>query len=928
MVTIIRRPKGSANPGGLYDSSGGAQAQRKSRGGGGGSSSGGSGPSNQKDLTSQQRKIAQRQLGQGVVRITTNPRTGEVSYIGASGRKVTFPSKDKLTYSGADRPGGIATRESITADNIKARDKVQKEGIQAKSIKETSAQTALALEFTEQNLRSDFIKDSDAYKALRTRYKEEARARVTRPTKTSVIFAGGRVKASGLITPVVTKTINSNENTPAFTLDPETSAEVKARQAYKNIQQTEPTFQLAELDIKTREDYATIEKGKAFFGRQLNTNEAVLMKDIDLQMEETGNVIEKIKLNIGRITAKGLGQELDAPYSFNIGSSALIYVGTTATTALDLSPIGMGNKLFTQGPLKTLEAYTVGGAVNVVTAIKEDRLLKSTTPGGRTAELLGIGTGVYLGGKVTGLTLKGITGKVKGFNKKIAEKIQFKKEQALLDKKVLKDINKGEVIATKNKGLFRKEFRQTGQLDRTTEQTTFTRRTESGREISDFGDKLPKTKRGGPVTKSLIKEGSYTDPATGQVYRYGETIGEITFKRGSYDPLKDPLKAPKIEAPIVKEALPASKSPGKVTTLKDKFTRETEIYVRDTYTDPATGQVYPFSRPLGKFEVTGQTVPASKVASEFKFSGDPFKDTRLSFSERIGKLVDKAPIFGSTSGAESISLFKDLNLNPVISEFKAIGGEIAGAFSQGPTLILPPQIDTTIPRKTKAGIFGGIVGPGEDKDRKGIYSPFIEIDIKKDTRANRKPITNFKTDLGTAIDTGRDIKTEQEKESDKDRKIITSPIIDTIPDLRQDTRQRQDTTRPTKPKQPPPKVILMPGKSAKKKKKKARGEDSYNVYAKQGGRFIKVNKKPLPKNRALNLGGKAVDNTASATFKVSRTGKKTTERDSTGFNLMGKFRKKGKNYIEKNKYRIDTPGELQGITVKGWLARRKAGGFF
>jgi len=43
------------------------------------------------------------------------------------------------------------------------------------------------------------------------------------------------------------------------------------------------------------------------------------------------------------------------------------------------------------------------------------------------------------------------------------------------------------------------------------------------------------------------------------------------------------------------------------------------------------------------------------------------------------------------------------------------------------------------------------------------------------------------------------------------------------------------------------------------------------------------------------------------------------------FNLFKFRQKKGtKNvFVEKNTFRIDSLGELKGITVKGWLARKK-----
>lgn len=96
---------------------------------------------------------------------------------------------------------------------------------------------------------------------------------------------------------------------------------------------------------------------------------------------------------------------------------------------------------------------------------------------------------------------------------------------------------------------------------------------------------------------------------------------------------------------------------------------------------------------------------------------------------------------------------------------------------------------------------------------------------------------------------------------------------------------------------------------------------TYDVYAREKGQFMKVNKKPLPRNKALNLGADVVDNTVSATFKLQERGKDKV-RDDFMFNKSPKFRKKDGLFIELNKHRIDSLGEFRGITVKGWLAQR------
>lgn len=110
-------------------------------------------------------------------------------------------------------------------------------------------------------------------------------------------------------------------------------------------------------------------------------------------------------------------------------------------------------------------------------------------------------------------------------------------------------------------------------------------------------------------------------------------------------------------------------------------------------------------------------------------------------------------------------------------------------------------------------------------------------------------------------------------------------------------------------------------------KKKRRGE-GYVVRAKERGKYITLNKKPLNYEAALSLGARAVDNSAAASFMVRRDKRKrpVTSRVDPYYGLNRyKFRqsKRGGSVVEKRRYRIDTPGEVRKITVKGWMAQRR-----
>ena len=119
--------------------------------------------------------------------------------------------------------------------------------------------------------------------------------------------------------------------------------------------------------------------------------------------------------------------------------------------------------------------------------------------------------------------------------------------------------------------------------------------------------------------------------------------------------------------------------------------------------------------------------------------------------------------------------------------------------------------------------------------------------------------------------------------------------------------------------------------STEKKEKQEEQIQSYNVYAKRDAtkkaRWEKVGTN-LPEYEALSIGSQSVDETVSRTFKLMPSHQPAKPLGYKGWNYRSqKFRppKHGTpgTYVEKTTFAIDTPGEFQGITVKGWLASRQ-----
>lgn len=90
-------------------------------------------------------------------------------------------------------------------------------------------------------------------------------------------------------------------------------------------------------------------------------------------------------------------------------------------------------------------------------------------------------------------------------------------------------------------------------------------------------------------------------------------------------------------------------------------------------------------------------------------------------------------------------------------------------------------------------------------------------------------------------------------------------------------------------------------------------------------RFKKENIVPLSKKEAMGLGATIADNTSAVSFKIKKTSgspKKSLLPHKSFESIKHKFTKKGDVYIEKPKYRMDTVGEIKGITKLGWESNK------
>jgi hypothetical protein len=141
------------------------------------------------------------------------------------------------------------------------------------------------------------------------------------------------------------------------------------------------------------------------------------------------------------------------------------------------------------------------------------------------------------------------------------------------------------------------------------------------------------------------------------------------------------------------------------------------------------------------------------------------------------------------------------------------------------------------------------------------------------------------------------------------------------------------TTSP--PPVPPTQKILNTSDMFLKRKNREE-KPGYDVYIKDrtyvhgkkryAERWKKANTTPLSENAALSLGGTAVDQSAAASFKIrptsSKAGRLKIGVDPWGMLSQKFYRNKKGTYIESTGNRIDSPGEIRGISALGWIANQ------
>jgi len=318
------------------------------------------------------------------------------------------------------------------------------------------------------------------------------------------------------------------------------------------------------------------------------------------------------------------------------------------------------------------------------------------------------------------------------------------------------------------------------------------------------------------------------------------------------------------------------------------------------------------------FPVDTETGKVSKVSADLEFDTvDKFRknilgDTELDVKQKTETTTEQAPLTDVTGSLKSLSR----------------------QISQ------PTGLDVV------SRMRGSLVGEEQFKQRREVTD--ITTDLFSATDITTIASTDITTDITTETDQLERIETISDTTLDTDTVLDVDVTTDINTELETYLEQELELGEITETDIGMdinlPEIELELGletpEKIKKGKPSARREKGYNVYAKSKGKYKRVNKYPLPKDKAKDMGSKVVDRTLSANFKIKPSSKKASKKTSISVNpfywesTRHKFRgfkiKKGKRkrmdnkWIENKQYRLDTSSEVDQISVARFMKQERS----
>jgi hypothetical protein len=398
-----------------------------------------------------------------------------------------------------------------------------------------------------------------------------------------------------------------------------------------------------------------------------------------------------------------------------------------------------------------------------------------------------------------------------------------------------------------------------------------------------------------------------------------ETIN-IYGKRGIFE-YKKPVETKSIYAPKPNEqdyfTTIKQFNPEQITDLKINLEAEGQTFISpstkltpakpSTITPEKTINMFRQENPTINFRTTDLTLDyPQKVLPEPHFKQETVKVSFLGNKKaQTGTIIDfDRSVYEKSPGGNIINKFKPDLISPA---------ETSLGTSSGERLFIPVAIGTT-----------------------GIISPVSKINTN--TYTVSKPSTKT-----YSISTGKPaiktiVSTEQIQEQDiwikqKPKVSQRSKVIQSTEQIQeQETEQKNIFTTRTnkvfKPIEEKPKQTNTPPPSSFKRFKQPQknnifGTLGYNVFIRNKGIFAQANTKALSKSQAINFGANIVESTTAATFKIIPSKSQLLSNQKIpAANLKNFYTNKKGYFIEKPSKRINTFGELQGITFKGIQSKK------
>jgi len=299
-------------------------------------------------------------------------------------------------------------------------------------------------------------------------------------------------------------------------------------------------------------------------------------------------------------------------------------------------------------------------------------------------------------------------------------------------------------------------------------------------------------------------------------------------------------------------------------------------------------------------------------------------------AERLRGLEEQKKLATKTESGENVNLYSLDPLSASIASFKLIYEERNNIFSRqnNKADTITPVKDLNIgstETKSRGGLFDNVyltsTTPTVDIYSTSISRSDILGELKTVTENKINTKIDYKIQNKQAVDQAQDLSyglkqgQRQAQGSAQAQDIAQAQAITTVTSQTQASvfksvfRPLEYKTPPRPPETPKPFKSRLP--------ERLTGPSSgFDVYARKRGKLQKVNYSSLTRSQAVAFGSIYVETTPAASFKI-QPNKQRPEETNFSARLKNLYSGRGGLFIEKRSARINTFGELQGITYKG-----------